>query len=331
MGLAASQARFLNLTARKTNLEYEGQQINQQRTTLSNQSASYYNSMLTLTVPTPPSTDSYKKIVYTLSVNGNTYNINQITRSSSKDLYTVNYTTTYEGSSMVKKGNRSVINDSGFYYVGSKSENNKINTISTYVNNHTDVWDTATKRTDYINGILAEFNDNKEGTVYTASDIYMINLNEGKETAPNYVYFLKKDLENYAAGNVNYYGEGSVTKYETGSWSNVSIERGSNNRIVSMIIPELTGSNTENAVTATSITDEDAYTDAYNEYQYQTYLYQQRMEEINAQTSIIQAKDKKLELRLKQLDTEENAIKTEMDSINSVLKDNIDKSFKTFA
>ena len=36
MGLAASQARFLNLTARKTNLEYEGQQINQQRTTLAN-------------------------------------------------------------------------------------------------------------------------------------------------------------------------------------------------------------------------------------------------------------------------------------------------------
>ena len=32
MGMAASQARFLSLTARKTNVEYEGQQINQQRT-----------------------------------------------------------------------------------------------------------------------------------------------------------------------------------------------------------------------------------------------------------------------------------------------------------
>ena len=27
MGMAASQARFLGLTARKTNVEYEGQQI----------------------------------------------------------------------------------------------------------------------------------------------------------------------------------------------------------------------------------------------------------------------------------------------------------------
>ena len=45
MGMAASQARFLGLTARKTNVEYEGQQINQQRTALSNQSASYYTNL----------------------------------------------------------------------------------------------------------------------------------------------------------------------------------------------------------------------------------------------------------------------------------------------
>ena len=32
MGLAASQARFLQLTARKSDIEYKGQQINQERT-----------------------------------------------------------------------------------------------------------------------------------------------------------------------------------------------------------------------------------------------------------------------------------------------------------
>ena len=46
MGLSASQARLLSLTARQSNLEFEGQQINQQRTTLSNQSSNYYNSLL---------------------------------------------------------------------------------------------------------------------------------------------------------------------------------------------------------------------------------------------------------------------------------------------
>jgi hypothetical protein len=32
MGLAASQARFLQLTARKSDLEFKGQQVNQERT-----------------------------------------------------------------------------------------------------------------------------------------------------------------------------------------------------------------------------------------------------------------------------------------------------------
>ena len=48
MGLAASQARFLGLTARKSNTEYEGQQVNQQRTALANESASLYSQLTNL-------------------------------------------------------------------------------------------------------------------------------------------------------------------------------------------------------------------------------------------------------------------------------------------
>ena len=59
--MAASQARFLGLTARKTNVEYEGQQVNQQRTCLANQSANYYNQLLGMTVPTPPSIADFTK------------------------------------------------------------------------------------------------------------------------------------------------------------------------------------------------------------------------------------------------------------------------------
>ena len=43
MGMAASQARWISLAARKTNVEYEGQQINQARTALSNQSSELWN------------------------------------------------------------------------------------------------------------------------------------------------------------------------------------------------------------------------------------------------------------------------------------------------
>ena len=59
MGMAASQARFLGLTARKSNVEFQVQQINQQRTSLANESAGLYNQMMTLDVPTPPSPNDY--------------------------------------------------------------------------------------------------------------------------------------------------------------------------------------------------------------------------------------------------------------------------------
>ena len=64
MGMAASQARYLGLTARKTNVEYEGQQINQARTALANQSANTFNDLLALEVPTAPSTNDYTTVQY---------------------------------------------------------------------------------------------------------------------------------------------------------------------------------------------------------------------------------------------------------------------------
>ena len=46
MGMAASQARYLAMTARRSNCEYEGQQINQARTNLANEEAGLFNEML---------------------------------------------------------------------------------------------------------------------------------------------------------------------------------------------------------------------------------------------------------------------------------------------
>ena len=83
-------------------------------------------------------------------------------------------------------------------------------------------------------------------------------------------------------------------------------------------------------LTAISKTDEIAYDDAMNQYNYDKALYDKRVQELNAQTSIIQRQDKDLELRLKQLDTEQNALATEIDAVAKVVKDNVEKSFKTF-
>lgn len=69
MGLGASQARFLQLTARKSNIEYMGQQINQERLSLANESAGLFERSLTITAPTPPSSldDTYAIPAYTFT------------------------------------------------------------------------------------------------------------------------------------------------------------------------------------------------------------------------------------------------------------------------
>ena len=325
MGLAASQARFLNLVARKTNIEYEGQQINQQRTTLANQSANYYNSMLTLNVPTPPSTESYQTVVYSIKYGSQQYNITQVTNASTKGTYNVAYTTSHNEDVIAKSTNTFAITKdaSGKYYYGQK-EIVKAEPSS------------STNPTPFTQAVIDEVkkgvNEAKDRNMNTAFEMYYVN--KGTEAAPNYVYFDKADLDSAVASTTSNvasgYAQTTVEKYEQGIFENATIIRDANNRISALSSKDLANGETL-SVTSSTVTDDAAYEDAYNEYKYQTYLYQQEMENINAQTSVIQAQDKKLELRLKQLDTEQSAISTEMESISSVIDKNVDSSFKTFA
>ena len=119
MGMAASQARFLGLTARKTNVEYEGQQINQQRTTLGNQSANYYSQLLGMAVPTPPSVADFTKTVYSFN-DGNLENTITSLIAQGNGNYKVSYLSNWtDDFSIVAAGRTSVVNvnDQG-YYVG---------------------------------------------------------------------------------------------------------------------------------------------------------------------------------------------------------------------
>ncbi len=58
MGLAASQGRYLSLSARQSDLEYQAQQINQQRMILSDQTEQLLNQIALLAADT----DEYNKI-----------------------------------------------------------------------------------------------------------------------------------------------------------------------------------------------------------------------------------------------------------------------------
>ena len=99
MGMSASQARFLSLTARKNNVEFHGQQINQQRTTLSNESANYYSELCNLSVPIPPSIDDYTKITYTFddgAVKNTLISLYPDRKGGARNKYIVNYTESWK-------------------------------------------------------------------------------------------------------------------------------------------------------------------------------------------------------------------------------------------
>jgi len=99
MGMSASQARFLSLTARKNNVEFHGQQINQQRTTLSNESANYYSELCNLSVPIPPSIDDYTNITYTFddgAVKNTLISLYPDRKGGARNKYIVNYTESWK-------------------------------------------------------------------------------------------------------------------------------------------------------------------------------------------------------------------------------------------
>ena len=84
-------------------------------------------------------------------------------------------------------------------------------------------------------------------------------------------------------------------------------------------------------LTAQKTTDNAAYQDAYNEYEYAQYEYDKKQQEINAKTEVIQQQDRNLELKLQRLDNERTQITTEIEAVEKVINDNIESSYKTFS
>ena len=442
MGMAASQARYLALTARKTNTEWEGQQINQARTALANQSANLFNQLLALEVPNAPKTTDYTELQYSYSDGTNESVIEDWQQLSTADPnynYVVNhyyYANVYTGSKkllenpqvqtkgQVKEdvyddGSGQVtpvvqISSDGTYSIVDSADPDKVlsgpysslkdkqmdtkleNSLRDFevakgmatadgVLNTDDVygWQDSdgtwhfmvpnenqpiTYSTEYVpafvgnskltlldNNNLTEdqvaqlaqilkdcpdssmnkyikFNDNGD-LEFISDGIYTFDL-QGK------TYFTTEaDLLNSMQTQYNYekpidvqeklaYYSASYVKTKIKETNNALLETDGNGRFTSV---KFDNDSVVYDLNVETVTDEAAYKDAMNEYNYKKEQYEKTIADINAKTSIIQQEDRTLELRLKQLDTEQNALATEMDAVKKVIKDNVEKTFKTFS
>ncbi len=130
----------------------------------------------------------------------------------------------------------------------------------------------------------------------------------------------------YQANLNTYYAEAIKTKIS--STDKAFVEFDDTGRMTSINYENSTATFT---VQTETITDQAAYQDAMNQYEYDKAQYEKAVQDINAKTEIIQEEDRTLELRLKQLDTEQNALQTEMEAVAKVIDKNVEMTFKTFS
>ena len=381
MGMSASQARFLTLTARKTNVEHEGQQINQQRTTLSNESANYYSQLTSMSVPIPPSTDDYTKITYTFEdgTEKNTVTSIVATKTTKNDgIYMLNYVQEIPSNNMVVNGTNVISNKAGTgtkigssssptastyaigpvilqYSMGSKKDKDTTFTVpeslddtsrAQYLARFIDAGIPANVANQYSNSEI--LNKLKVENQYRAMAEekyaesnwlvrYVQNSSTGNFEA---VFYGVSETENIdynekttlSLGGIRAYMFGETTETREIKNAEAKVEKDASGRYQALYIydDKTHTSGTRYELTTTTETDDNAYNDAMNQYYYDKAVYDQKIEEINAKIGIIQVQDKNLELKLKQLDTEENAISTEMDAVKKVISKNVESSFKTF-
>ena len=434
MGMAASQARYLALTARKTNTEYEGQQINQARTALANQSANLFNRLLDLEVPVAPKTTDYKEVQYSYSDGQNESVIDSWQQLSSADPdynYIVNhyyYANVYTGSQKLLDNPQ--VQTKGILTIDEFQNQNPVVTYNANDNTYTITTDDGQTRTysaltgmsmdTKLENSLRDFEEAKglaerDGalttdavygyqdstgtwhffleneiaepkdyvTTYKPAFIGNCELNELENLTEDQAAELAQILKDCPESNMSQYlsfdadrnllynGKGiysfqmngityftnetdlmnsmqtyndyskpietqeklayynaSYVKTKIEETNHALLETDGNGRFTSVKFDDDSVIYTLNTET---VTDEAAYQDAMNEYNYKVQQYEKTIADINARTSIIQEEDRTLELRLKQLDTEQKALSTEMDAVKKVITDNIEATFKTFS
>ena len=363
MGMSASQARFLSLTARKTNTEYEGQQINQQRTALSNESSNYYSQLTSMTVPTPPSSSDYSKITYTFKNGTENNTITSLVatkETATTGVYKLNYTQEIPVDTMVVNGSAQVtktpvdadVADAKFTigadeldtaYSDSENlpeaatirEHLKKSIPAHVVNSMTDdeVIAKAKVEAQYAAIALEKYGNSEFKVMYRQTA-------EGKSYEP--IYFNTDELGRFdynqktglSLGGLKVYSFGQENQTKEYKNQHAKVEQDSSGRYISIFLydnyEEDQVSGTKYDLTTTTESDEKGYKDAMNQYYYDKAIYDQKVQEVNSKIEIIQVQDKNLELKLKQLDTEQNAISTEMDAVKKVISKNVESSFKTF-
>ena len=343
MGLSASQARYLQLTARKSDKEYQAQQINQRRNDiakrLSDASLAYSeginNRRLMFSTPTGNGTEvnkvalNYSTITaqypeglgYTL-INKEGAIVKPVTEDAAKLAAQLKEQADSEYAAKV---------DQKYFYTNVKGEHNTETKEKVTGNNFAEL-------VGFENPVLNANGEevNQEEFLKSIKDMDSVSLNKfwnesGYKFADanNVKMFPEVDTSvekeaREARDKMYAEAEEILSKpycYDDRCNDNDYLETQLRNGEWTLLKPneDQTGYEEINYSSVGNIVDElDTSDDASvtATYEYLTDYWQQ--------------KDKELELELQQIQSEHNAIETEIDSVKKVIEKNVDKSFKTF-
>ncbi len=324
MGMAASQARYLGLTARKINVEYEGQQVNQQRTALANQSADLFRQLLALEVPTPPAQTDYYTDIYTYnddtSIDGKT-KITSIAENEGTDPKT--YTVTMSSTQMVPQyGAQS---NQGVSVTGT-APNQKI-----MLPNGTS-YDLSEKIDGISKTYVDEFNKLGKASYENETTDTYYSFKNSVTGATYYINATKTgfDPTKTSTQDVDLFSVMPIEQEVNKTITNAQLSQSSDGIYNNIYWTDESGASYTYKLTKDTEYDEQGYDDAMQAYNVNNELYQKELADINAKTEQLQETDRTLELRLKQLDTEQEALQTELDSVKKVIDKNVENVFKTF-
>ena len=319
-------------------MEYQGQQINQQRVALSNEVMGLYQEYNNLDVPVPPAVNDYQKTVYKLDSTYNGYQIDNFTKIIDGE-YADYYDVSLSCETEIPKAYTYSAKDS---VITAQKGSNGYSYLNFQLGTESYVYDENNPDTSTITKITSDYEK--------YSGLSTIMSSQGLTSGTFYMYMKngvayytsENDLDSTAFevvdGKNMYYG--SYTFDYQGAQKTVenvhakaALSQDSSGRLMSIQIldcddADLVG-NTYSITTA-SEDDQAAYEDAMNEYYYQKQLYEREVERINQKTETLQKEDRSLEMQLNQLDTEQKAISTEMESISKVIEDTINSVFKTY-
>lgn len=410
--MAASQARLLGLSSKKTNCEWQGQQINQARTALSNETANLWNELLNMDVPMAPDVTNYSETSYSFSDGQNVYEIDSIDSGSDRSGYnsTVRYTYYQDAirgteapntNPQVQRSN-SANNDGGvtIQRLPSGSYLVTIDGVPSIVNDIANVSDPDVKAALANAGVISDSTQNvmsyvdadgnekfltgnlpanigDTASLNQYSDLGVSGYRVGNSTAQKAdktnvkvdaalkkiaedfptsqiataisagedIYTYSKngmikyasmaDLENAMASSSMVDNQSPMMQYATNAYrqaitktEDAIVETDASGRYTSVAL------RSQNDMAFNLNTESDtnmrAYQSAMLEYHNNKLQYENTLTMINAKTAKIQEQDRTLELRLKNLDTERDALQNEVSTIKKIMEKKVDEVFKTY-